>query len=196
MWLYVVRHGAAGRSGDPRYPDDLLRPLTRRGERRFRRLARRLAEHGVASTLIVTSPVLRCRQTAQALAAEMPGEPRLLERDELAPKGPWQDLVAWTNGQDQAEVAWVGHSSDVKRILAELIGAIDGGVTLEMGAIAAVRFAEGIAVGQGELCWIVRPRWRDGLRAVLRRLARGVGLSRAAGPPASNHPLPRGGQEA
>ena len=57
MLLYIVRHAPAGQHGDPRYPNDSLRPLTRKGERRFSRLVKRLAEHGLAPTLVVTSPL-------------------------------------------------------------------------------------------------------------------------------------------
>ncbi len=35
MKLYIVRHGLAGEHGDPRYPDDRLRPLTDEGRKRF-----------------------------------------------------------------------------------------------------------------------------------------------------------------
>ena len=69
MLLYIVRHAPAGQHGDPRYPNDSLRPLTRKGERRFERLVKRLVEHGLAPTLVVTSPLVRCRQTAEVLVA-------------------------------------------------------------------------------------------------------------------------------
>jgi phosphohistidine phosphatase len=158
MLLYIVRHAPAGQHGDPNYPNDSLRPLTRKGERRFSRLVKRLAGHEVAPTLVVTSPLLRCRQTADVLVARVRPEPKLLGRDELAPGGPWTDLVDWTNAQGDAEVAWVGHAPDVDQIAAELIGSTDANLSFAKGAIAAIQFSEKIAPGEGELCWFVKPR--------------------------------------
>ena len=37
MLLYIVRHAYAGQHGDPHYPDDSLRPLTKRGRKQFAR---------------------------------------------------------------------------------------------------------------------------------------------------------------
>lgn len=158
MLLYIVRHAPAGQHGDPRYPNDSLRPLTRKGERRFERLVKRLVEHGLAPTLVVTSPLLRCRQTAEIVVAGADEAPKLLERDELAPGEDWQDLVDWTNAEGDDEVAWVGHAPDVDRMAAALIGSADANLLFAKGAVAAIRFPEKIAAGEGELCWFVKPK--------------------------------------
>ena len=55
-------------------------------------------------------------------------------------------------------MAWVGHAPDVDRITAELIGSADANVSFAKGAIAAIRFAGKIASGEGELCWLVKPK--------------------------------------
>jgi phosphohistidine phosphatase len=161
MLLYIVRHAPAGQHGDPRYPNDSLRPLTRKGEGRFGRLVKRLATRGLAPTLVVSSPLLRCRQTAEILVTGVDDGARLLERDELAPGEDWQDLIGWTNAEGDAEAAWVGHAPDVDRMTAELIGATDANLSFAKGAVAAIRFPDKIAVGEGELCWFVKPRLID-----------------------------------
>jgi phosphohistidine phosphatase len=158
MLLYIVRHAPAGQHGDPRYPNDSLRPLTSKGKRRFERLVKRLVEHGLAPSLVVTSPLVRCRQTAEVLVARPQGEPKLLERDELAPGASWTDMIGWTNLEGDSEVAWVGHAPDVDRMTAELIGSADANLSFAKGAIAAIRFADAIAPGEGELCGFVKPK--------------------------------------
>ena len=40
MVVYIVRHAAAGQHGDPRFPDDSLRP-TKEGRKCFRRLVKK-----------------------------------------------------------------------------------------------------------------------------------------------------------
>jgi phosphohistidine phosphatase len=161
MLLYLVRHAPAGQHGDPRYPNDSLRPLTKKGQERFDRLIKHLAGHGLAPTLVATSPLVRCRQTAEILVRRVSHEPKLLERDELAPGGPWTGLVDWTNSEGFEEVAWVGHAPDVDQIAAELIGSASANLSFAKGAVAAIRFAGGIAVGEGELCWFVKPKLID-----------------------------------
>ncbi len=48
MLLYIVRHAYAGQHGDPRYPDDALRPVTKRGRKQFARVVKKLAKRGFA----------------------------------------------------------------------------------------------------------------------------------------------------
>ena len=161
MLLYIVRHAPAGQHGDPRYPNDGLRPLTRKGERRFDRLAKHLVAKGMAPNLVVSSPLVRCRQTAEVLSARVSEGPKLLDRNELAPSGPWHELVAWTNAEGVEEAAWVGHAPDVDQITAELIGSPAANVSFAKGAVAAIRFAGGITIGEGELLWLVKPKLLD-----------------------------------
>ena len=44
MLLYIVRHAFAGQHGDPSYPDDSLRPLTKKGRKQFRRVVKKLCQ--------------------------------------------------------------------------------------------------------------------------------------------------------
>ena len=157
MLLYIVRHAEAGQHGDPRYPDDALRPLTQKGRKRFARLVKKLVRRGLAPTLIATSPMVRCRQTAQIILDRLDGEPKLMELPELAPGSELASLIAWTNGQREEQIAWVGHAPDVSRLTADLIGSGSSNVDFSKGAIAAIEFAAEIAAGEGQLRWLVTP---------------------------------------
>ncbi len=85
MKLYIVRHGLAGEHGDPRYPDDRLRPLTDEGRKRFANTVKALAAAGMKVSVIATSPLVRCRQTADILAERLSGKPKLTELEALRP---------------------------------------------------------------------------------------------------------------
>ena len=61
--LYLVRHGLAEERGDA-WPDDTKRPLTDEGISRMRKAARGLARLGVSVEVVLTSPLVRARQTA------------------------------------------------------------------------------------------------------------------------------------
>ena len=73
--LYLVRHAVAEERG-PAWPDDTLRPLTERGQRRFARAATGFVRLEGVPDSILTSPLVRARQTAE-IAGESTAEARL-----------------------------------------------------------------------------------------------------------------------
>lgn len=157
MILYIIRHAWAGHYGDPEWPDDFERPLTEAGRQRFARMVEILIGRGFEPEMIATSPLVRCRQTAEVVARQVSGEPELVESDALAPGSDLEALLAWTTGDagECAEVAWVGHAPDVGRLTAELVGEEGGWFRFAKGAVAAVRFEDSPRVGEGELRWLV-----------------------------------------
>ncbi|MHB1035959.1 MAG: SixA phosphatase family protein [Pirellulales bacterium] len=155
MMLYLVRHAWAVDQDDPRYPDDALRPLTEEGQARFRRMVKQLAGRGFAPTVVATSPLLRCRQTAEIIAKRAPGRPEVVEREELAPHSRLQGLLEWTGELADEEVAWVGHMPDFARLAGELLGAPEDAIDFAKGAIAALAFDGPPAVAAGNLRWLV-----------------------------------------
>ncbi len=157
MLLYIVRHAWAEGYGDPAWPDDDLRPLLAEGRERFARVAKTLSARGVAPQRIATSPLVRCRQTAEILAKHTEGKPEIVERPELAPGSDLEGIVQWTVAEAGRcdEVAWVGHAPDVGLFLAELCGVARGQIRFAKGAVAAVDFDGPVAVGRGELRGLV-----------------------------------------
>jgi phosphohistidine phosphatase len=71
MELYILRHGLAGESGDPRYPDDSQRPLTAEGKRKMHQAALGIKAMGITFDLVFTSPYLRARQTAEIVCNQL-----------------------------------------------------------------------------------------------------------------------------
>lgn len=74
MQLLLIRHADAGDHDPARWPDDALRPLTAKGRKRHRRVAKRLRRRGLVPSLILASPWLRAWETAQ-LTADFAGGP-------------------------------------------------------------------------------------------------------------------------
>ena len=158
MLLYIVRHALAGQHGDPRYPDDALRPLAKKGHKQFRRLVKKLARRGFAPTVVATSPLVRCRQTAEIIRERLCPTPELVELDCLQPGSQLDALIAWSNERGAEELAWVGHAPDVDEMAVELIGGRAGAIRFAKGAVAAIGFDDRMAIGQGELRWLVTPQ--------------------------------------
>jgi phosphohistidine phosphatase len=156
MDLYIVRHAWAGDRGDPQWPDDDLRPLTVEGRERFARVAAKLVGRGMGPEIIATSPLVRCLQTAQLLAAGV-GKAEVVALDELRPGSDLEGLLRWTTRQtgEHQQIAWVGHAPDVDRLTAALIGDGEGLIHFAKGGIAAIRFDGLPALGGGELRWLV-----------------------------------------
>lgn len=155
MKLYIVRHAWADEQDEDRWPDDRQRPLTAEGRKRFSRVAKALDRRGFAPQLIVTSPLVRCRQTAEVLRDGLSCEPLLVDREELAPGSDLDGLLAWMAGQSASysEVAWVGHAPDVSDLTAALVGG--GLIDFSKGASAAIDFEDLPRRGAGILRWLV-----------------------------------------
>jgi phosphohistidine phosphatase len=155
MDLYVVRHAWAGPRDDVRWPDDRIRPLTAEGEQRFARVVKKLVGAGVTPGIIASSPLVRCLQTAEILAARLDG-PKIVKLDELQPGSDLPGLLRWTARQaaDHQRIAWIGHAPDVNHLSAILIG--DAGALIHFGkaAVAAIHFDGEPAAGCGELQWL------------------------------------------
>jgi phosphohistidine phosphatase len=155
MYLYIARHAWAGERGDPRWPDDSLRELTPEGAERYMKLVKALSKRGFAPERIATSPFTRCRQTADLIAKYGEKEPTIDELAALEPGSDFDELMVWTQRRGGGDVCWVGHSPDVERLAACLIGDGSPSVRFAKGAVAAIRFDEELMPGSGELYWLV-----------------------------------------
>ena len=68
MNLYIIRHAIAVDEGTPEYEDDSQRPLTDKGKKKMRQIAKGLRALGVEFDLILSSPYVRAKETAEILA--------------------------------------------------------------------------------------------------------------------------------
>jgi phosphohistidine phosphatase len=87
MEIYIVRHGDALDRADPSVTSDEMRPLTERGRDEVALQASVLARLGVKPQLVLSSPLVRARQTADILADALGPKGGFAISDELAPGG-------------------------------------------------------------------------------------------------------------
>ena len=114
MQLLLVRHAEAS----PGTPDE-LRPLTPHGRGQARALGERLREDGFSPDAVLTSPLLRARETGALLGAELGMEPRVDER--LAPGATPEGVTSAAAAHGEIVVA-VAHQPDLSHIAAALTG--------------------------------------------------------------------------
>ena len=161
MKLYIIRHAWAEERDAERWADDDLRPLTSKGGKRFARVAKRLAKIGLSPARIATSPLVRCRQTAEVLVKQLPYHAELVESEALRPASNLEALLAWSNEGETEELAWVGHAPDVSDLTAALIGANAAGIPFAKGEVAAIEFEGKIQPGAGVLTWLATAKLLD-----------------------------------
>jgi phosphohistidine phosphatase len=111
MRLLIVRHAEAA----PGEPDELRR-LTPAGRDQAQRLGLSLRAKGIEADAVLSSPLLRARETAQVLGL---GEPEVDER--LAPGASAAAILEAARGRGETVVV-VGHQPDCSRAVAELGG--------------------------------------------------------------------------
>lgn len=118
MLVFLVRHAHS----DPGEPDE-LRPLSARGQQEARLLAERMSAHRTPPRVVLTSPLVRARQTAGHIARATGAEARVEER--LAP-GATADLLRRAVAGVEGPVAAVAHQPDCSEIAIALTGGDPG----------------------------------------------------------------------
>lgn len=159
MKLYLIRHGDAYEFGDPRWPNDEERPLSPRGEEDARRVALALARLVSGVDQVVSSPILRAKQTAEIVCAEL-GWPDPLLIEEIAGGPPDQMLAALTPWNDTNTLAAVGHAPAFPIWASYLITGRDDRELIDMkkGAALCLSFEGALEAGAGVLEWLIVPK--------------------------------------
>ncbi|MGB7220130.1 MAG: phosphohistidine phosphatase SixA [Vicinamibacterales bacterium] len=155
--LYLIRHGLAEERGEA-WPDDDKRPLTAKGMSRLRKAARGLAELGVSFDVILTSPLVRARQTAEIVAAGFDARPALVTAESLAPGGSYAAVSAELEKHTKrTRIALVGHEPGIGELTARLIGSRHA-VPFRKGAVCRIDLDALPPSGPGELRWFLTSR--------------------------------------
>jgi phosphohistidine phosphatase len=164
--LVIVRHAIAeerdafAESGR----DDALRPLTADGARKMRRASRGLHEVLPSVDAIVSSPLVRAKETAEILRREYEMDD-VRVADVLEPGTPVRDVANWLAKHDGKVVMIVGHEPQLGRLVTYFVSGIDrSSVDLKKGSACLIEFDATPAAGAGRLRWAIPP-------SVLRDLA-------------------------
>ncbi|MGZ8435527.1 MAG: phosphohistidine phosphatase SixA [Candidatus Binatia bacterium] len=159
MNLYLMRHGIAVAADDLGSIQDKERPLTGKGIKRMRRAARGLRRLEIEFDGILTSPLLRARQTADIVAAALGMESRLEEITELAPESSVHHLIlSLTRYRDRDHLLLVGHQPLLGQTLSSLIDPSPGAkhqFDLSKGSLCRVEIDGLPANSPGVLRWLM-----------------------------------------
>ena len=165
MELLIVRHAIAFERDRQRWRDDGARPLSPVGIRQSRKAAAGMKEFSKAPDRLLSSPLIRARQTAQILT-DVAGWPQAEEVHELSP-GEAVLAVLTLLGKDRSKrVAVVGHQPGLEALLTACLLGEDGALAVDMkkNAVACVSFEDSPRAGRAVLKWLATPRMLRGLR--------------------------------
>ncbi len=161
MDLYILRHGLATELGEQGITDDEDRPLTPKGERRIHFVAEAMREMEIEPDLILSSPYLRARQTAEVVADVLGLRKRLKLVAELEPSRPFGRLVNLINGYKPAprKLLLVGHEPSLSSLISLLISGAPGlEIQMKKGGLCHLSTENLRAARCARLEWLLHPR--------------------------------------
>ena len=123
MMLYLMRHGLAVEAGTPGFKTDADRALTHKGRRQLRKIARTMKEMELEIDLILSSPYVRARQTAEIVAATLKLKKQLKFSNALAVGGEAALLLRQLERlkPQPKSLLLVGHEPGLSRLMSILL---------------------------------------------------------------------------
>ncbi|MGA9378343.1 MAG: phosphohistidine phosphatase SixA [Phormidium sp.] len=159
--LYLVRHGIAAEREE--YTEDTLRPLTSEGKRKTKQVAQQLFNFGLRFDLILTSPLVRARQTADILKA-IGVSTQLEESTDLTPEGNIHSWLSWLQewqNKGGSSLALVGHEPNLGEWTEILVwGEAKGNLLVKKAGVIGMQLPEnGSPVGRSLLFCLTPPKF-------------------------------------
>lgn len=163
--LYLIRHAIAFERSD-RWLDDTKRPLTPKGMARMREGIVGLRELDVDFDLVITSPLVRARQTADLIVEGWRTPPALVMSDALAPGQPPAAVAReLARHATRKHIGLVGHEPGLGELGGWLLGA-GAPLTFKKGGVACFEVPALPLAGPAHLVWLATPKM---LRALAKR---------------------------
>lgn len=161
MEIYIIRHGDAIDRNDPKVTGDAMRWLTETGKSEVESSARLLAKLGVEPALVLTSPMVRARQTAEIVTGLVgpAGGPTVSEH--LVYGGSLAGVIddVLRHGQPR-QVVLAGHMPSIGALVGYLAwGAPEHGIQLRTGEVCRVDLPDrSPAPSHGDVRWLIPPK--------------------------------------
>lgn len=159
MNLIIIRHGIAEDKSNPE--KDFDRKLSKQGIKEAKLMGKFLKKIKIKTNLILTSPFIRAKQTAEVIADKwnLPAK-KILVEDELKPDGNKINLL--NKAQDlikkEKTITLVGHQPYLGKLMSLLIFNSEfGEIPLEKGAVAIFNVKDNLLNNKQEWLSIITP---------------------------------------
>ena len=155
MNLYLIRHAIAV----DEYEDDSQRPLTDKGKKKMRQIAKGLRALGVEFDLILSSPYVRAAETAEILADIFKMKMEVQFSDNLVPTGDPDLLIAEMNEKyTVGSVALVGHEPFLTGLIGLLVSDnANVDITLKKGGVCGLSADDLHHTRKATMDWLLTP---------------------------------------
>jgi phosphohistidine phosphatase len=167
MELYILRHGVAVPRGSSEYPNDGDRPLTPRGTRGMRKIAKGMRAMELSFEHVFSSPFARAKQTAEIAVSVLQPDHTIEYTQYLQPDGDMEVFIGecLTKCGEEDRILVVGHEPYLSQFISFLVCGDD---SLEMnfkkGGLCKLSIAS-LRVGKcGTLQWLLTPEQLKDLR--------------------------------
>jgi len=161
MKIHVLRHGIAVMRGEFNVEKDSGRPLTPKGKLQLRQTGATMKKMGLRFDLILSSPYVRAKQTAEIVAESLKLKKRLKFSDALVPDGDSENLIRQLNESKPApeKVLLVGHEPYSSRLISLLTtGREDLMMDFKKGGLCKLEIGK-LSHGRcGTLVWLLTPK--------------------------------------
>jgi phosphohistidine phosphatase len=138
MELMLIRHAKAEDHGHPM--GDGARALTEKGRMQSAKVGAFLEENGWVPDLILTSPLVRARETAEIVAETSGADAPVLQEwlaCGMAPEEALQELAAYDT--TCRRVAIVGHEPDFSSLIGHIMGSRHSWVRVKKASVILLR---------------------------------------------------------
>jgi phosphohistidine phosphatase len=160
MNLYFLRHGIAVEFGENGITRDEDRPLTSKGERKLWRIAEAMEAMELKFDAILSSPILRARQTADIISEAFNGRKKVQHTQALVPHSKARELVdlVHTLTPRPDNILLVGHEPFLSELICLLVfGQHTGAVRMKKGGLCLLT-ADSLRAGKcATLEWLLTP---------------------------------------
>jgi phosphohistidine phosphatase len=160
MQIYLMRHGIAVTADAANASSDEERPLTPKGTKRTRQAVKGLTRLGPSIDKVLSSPLLRARQTADIVAEGLRLKDSVEQIPELAPGGDLAELLhRLATYKERAGVLLVGHQPSLGNVASLLLsGSKELQIDLKKSGICCITVDVFPAAGNGILKWMLAPK--------------------------------------
>jgi phosphohistidine phosphatase len=135
MQLYILRHADA----ETEAVRDDLRELSEKGRNQAHKVGRFFSEHAIEPDTILTSPLIRAKQTARIIAEQIHLEDRIVVEDfikcGMTPSVAFSGLRRY---REASNVLLVGHEPDLSQLVGALIHAPTGNIHVRKATLIKI----------------------------------------------------------
>lgn len=153
MNIFLIRHGNA--ESITTALSDYNRKLTQNGEAVLKNAVRNWKKIIPSFDYIISSPLIRAKQTAEIIAVEYNLMDKLRTDEKIAGGSTTEDLIDLANSLNGENIAFVGHEPDLSNHLSKFISASGAFISFKKGTIAKISFSNRVMISRGVLDFII-----------------------------------------